>query len=638
MGDRTDVGGGGVATFVTPASLTAVRTADGPRPEVVRAFADACRLNALGMIQLAGSGHIGSSFSSLDVVSWLLLDGLGPDDVYFSSKGHDAPGLYAALIGLDRLPFDLVRRLRRLGGLPGHPDVTTPGIVFNTGSLGMGISKAKGLLHADRVAGRPTRRVVVLTGDGELQEGQVWESLATAVRDRLDGLVVVVDHNRLQSDLPVADVSDLGDLEGRFRAFGWHTVRVDGHDPDALAAAMAARVEGPRVVVAETVKSRGVPFLEPGGRPDDERFYPFHSGALAPDVYARARDVLLDRLEAACTALGLPEPTTVDMDRDDPTPWPDPAHGPIGEPERLVPAYGRALLAAGRTRSDLVVLDADLMVDLELTPFRDSFPDRFLECGIAEQDMVSTASGLAAGGMLPVVHSFATFLSGRPMEQAVNAGSERRKVAYVAALAGLLPAAPGHSHQGTQDVGAFTRAGATVVAPSSERAVGDAVRFLLDHDAPVYLRLCSLPAPLPHDPPALPPLGTGAVVHAATGTAATVVLAYGPVLLGEAVRAVRSDPDLAAGTTVIDLPWLNAVDPTWLAAATAGAGRVVVLDDHDVRSGLGVHVGALVAAAGAPLRVDVLGVDGLPECGAPAEVLAHHGLDAATLARFLRRA
>ncbi len=116
-----------------------------------RIFADMCRLNTLYMIARAGSGHIGSSFSSLDIVSWLYLNELkDSDDLYFSSKGHDAPGLYAVLHGARQASLRQAARARRLGGLPGHPDVRVPGMVINTGSLGMGISKAKGM-----VAGRP---------------------------------------------------------------------------------------------------------------------------------------------------------------------------------------------------------------------------------------------------------------------------------------------------------------------------------------------------------------------------------------------------------------------------------------------------------------------------------------------------
>jgi transketolase len=641
MGDRTDVGGGDVATFVPPEAVAGILSVDTPdTPARLGAFATANRLNALGMIQLAGSGHIGSSFSSLDVVSWLLGGALAPDDVYFSSKGHDVPGLYAALVGLGRLPFTQVTRLRRLGGLPGHPDVGTPGIPFNTGSLGMGISKAKGLALADRLAGR-SRRIVVLTGDGELQEGQVWESLAGAARDRLLQLTVIVDHNGLQSDLPVAQVNDLGPLDERFRAFGWDVRRVDGHDMAALAAAFDAPRTAPRVIVADTVKSRGVSFLEPASRPPEERFYPFHSGALAPDVYRAARDELLDRLEAQVAALGLDAVATVDLPRTPPSPWPDDAGaadspGGARAPERLVAAYGRALLEAGGAHPELVVLDADLMIDLALEDFRDRFPDRFLECGIAEQDMVSQASGLAAGGMLPVVHSFATFLSARPMEQAVNVASEHRRVWYVAALAGLVPAAPGHSHQGLQDIGAFTRADAMVIAPASERAVADAVHHLVTHDGSVYLRLCSMQVALPFDPPPLAPLGEGTVVAGpATGDRAPiVVLAYGPVLLGEAVRAVRS-ADLEGLVRVVDVPWVNAVDGGWLHSATAGATDVVVLDDHDPRSGLGAHVALVTAGWEGRPRLHVVGVDGVPHCGAPGEVLAAHGLDRAAIAARL---
>ena len=122
-------------------------------------FADLCRLNTLSMIAYAGSGHIGSSFWSLDIVTWLFLNELEPEpgkgngsgDLYFSSKGHDAPGLYAAMIACGQLPPDGLRKLRRLGGLPGHPDVGTPHMITNTGSLGMGISKAKGMAFADRL-------------------------------------------------------------------------------------------------------------------------------------------------------------------------------------------------------------------------------------------------------------------------------------------------------------------------------------------------------------------------------------------------------------------------------------------------------------------------------------------------------
>ena len=172
--------------YVPVSELGRLRSLDTTPERRASAFAAACRINALYMIARAGSGHIGTSFSSIDLVSWLFLEemrlpteGGATRDLYFSSKGHDAPALYAVLAGLGLLDFALIHGLRRLGGLPGHPDVATPFVEANTGSLGMGISKAKGMALANRLLGTPSR-VYVMTGDGELQEGQIWESLPSA--------------------------------------------------------------------------------------------------------------------------------------------------------------------------------------------------------------------------------------------------------------------------------------------------------------------------------------------------------------------------------------------------------------------------------------------------------------------------
>ncbi|HYP91084.1 MAG TPA: 1-deoxy-D-xylulose-5-phosphate synthase N-terminal domain-containing protein, partial [Polyangiaceae bacterium] len=218
MGDLIGSAVEGTLYWVGLEELRRLRELRAPAPERAALVADACRLNALYMIARAGSGHIGSSFSSLDIVTWLYLEQLRrrEGDLYFSSKGHDAPGLYALLLALEELPFDAIHRLRQLDGLPGHPDVGTPGIVTNTGSLGMGISKAKGMALANRLAKKPAR-IYVMTGDGELQEGQIWESLISAANLGLHEVCAIVDHNKLQSDTFVEKTSSLGDLEAKFR-------------------------------------------------------------------------------------------------------------------------------------------------------------------------------------------------------------------------------------------------------------------------------------------------------------------------------------------------------------------------------------------------------------------------------------
>src|SRR5437667_2181848 len=264
-----------------------------------------CRANALTAVKRAGSGHVGSSFSALDIVVHLLWRELNvaelgwdnPDrDVFFSSKGHDVPGLYAALHALGVIPAERLLRLRRLGGLAGHPDVGVPGIEANSGSLGMGLSKGRGMAWAKRFLDR-SGRVVVMTGDGELQEGQNWEAFASAVHQRVGNLWAIVDRNELQSDRPTEEILALGDLAGKLRVFGWHVEVCDGHDHAALATAFAAmraaREDVPKALVARTIKGRGVSFMEhPAALIEGRGTYRWHAGAPDDDAFSRAHDEL----------------------------------------------------------------------------------------------------------------------------------------------------------------------------------------------------------------------------------------------------------------------------------------------------------------------------------------------------------
>ena len=180
--------------------------------------------------------------------------------IFFSSKGHDAPALYSIVIALGKISFEKIHELRRLNGLPGHPDVNTECIIANTGSLGMGISKAKGIIKSYRL-NKTRRPVFVLTGDGELQEGQIWESLISAANDCLAELVVIVVHYKLHTDSLVSKVSDLGQIESKFESFGWHVERCDGNDPKALAQTLDnvnSISNKPKIVIADTVRKRRV--------------------------------------------------------------------------------------------------------------------------------------------------------------------------------------------------------------------------------------------------------------------------------------------------------------------------------------------------------------------------------------------
>ena len=612
------------------------------RPAAAEAFAALARINALYMIARAWSGHIGTSFSSLEIMSWLFLNEMrdldkGPSacDIFFSSKGHDAPALYSVLIGLGLLPEENLHHLRRLHGLPGHPHVETPYIQANTGSLGMGISKAKGMAIANRLAGTP-RRLFVLTGDGELQEGQFWESLPSAANHTLSELVVIVDHNKIQSDTWVEQVSGLGDIEAKIRAFGWHVARCDGHDVTALERTFRTLdgvTDRPKVIVADTVKGKGVSFME-GPAMKVGELYNYHSGAPTESEYAHGSKELLDKAMRLFESAGLGAVATNKGRR--------PERREPRVTQNLIGAYRDALVAQGDRHAEIVVLDADLVKDCGLVPFAQKYPDRFVECGIAEQDMVSMACGLAHRGALPIVHSFACFLSARPNEQIYNQCSEGSKVIYVGSLAGLLPGGPGHSHQAVRDIGALASVPNLVMA---EPAVEAEVHALLDYlvgtaKESSYLRLVSVKWPVPFAYPAgqrVQP-GRGWIVRDGRDL---VVVGYGPWLLSNAWHAAEElERTAGISTRLINLSWLNRVDPVWLRDAIGDRRAMVLLDNHYVHGGQGDMVAAAVAELGLEPAIALtrVGVTTLPECGTNDEVLAHHRLDIASLVTAFRAA
>lgn len=630
---------GGTLYYVPEAEFRRIRALAAEPVAKTRLFAALCRIDTLYMIARAGSGHIGSSFSSMDIMSWLQLNVLrnpdemtagGSHDVFFSSKGHDAPGLYTTMIGVGRMDFDRIHTLRRLGGLPGHPDVSTPHMVTNTGSLGMGISKAKGMVFANRLLGR-SGRVFVLTGDGELQEGQIWESLISAANHRMEELTVVVDHNKIQSDTLVAKVSDLGDLPAKFAAFGWHVGRCDGNDLAAFSKTLAeaeASTGKPKVIIADTVKGKGVSFMEHTSMDSDVEYYKFHSGAPTEDAYARAANELIETANRLCAELGVAPVSLATVER--------PRAVPPVDSQRLIPAYTEALLAQARKKPHLVALDADLILDTGLIPFKQEFPDRFVECGIAEQDMVSQAGGMALSGLLPVVHSFACFLSARPNEQIYNNATEKRKIVYVGSLAGVVPGGPGHSHQAVRDISSLAAVpGLSLVEPGLADEVAPLLDWCLDTaEGSCYLRLASIPVAFPPltPEPFVPESGRGRTLKSGRRLA---FVGYGPALLAEAAVAAQQLEKQGYDVGVISFPWLNRVDPNWLEEAAKTYDTLVILDNHYAIGAVYDRFAATLAAHPVSgLRLHQVALERVPECGTNAEILGAHGMDAASLAAF----
>jgi transketolase len=626
--------------FVGRPEFDRVLRLNAPDTEKAALFADLARLNTLYMIARAGSGHIGSSFSTMDMAAWLHLyemDRTGETpDLYFSSKGHDAPGLYAILTALGVQDFELIHKFRRLGGLPGHPDRLFPGMVTNTGSLGMGISKAKGMDHAMAARGEDKRRIFVVLGDGELQEGQIWESLVSAANRHQGRIVAIVDHNKLQSDTFVAETSDLGNLDAKFAAFGWDVKRLDGHDLGAFADALAGwrgDYARPKLIIADTIKGRGIGFMEHTAMESDAELYRFHSGAPDSESYSKGVQELIDRINGR---LGELATDGLSLEVVDPPARAAASDVPM---ERLVPVWTELLLDAGRKDERIVALDADLALDTGLLPFKAEFPARFVECGISEMDMVSQAGGMALQGLLPICHSFACFLGTRANEQIYNNATEKTKVGYFGALAGILPAAPGHSHQSVRDISAVGGIPHLILADPGS---GADLRVLFDllvrrSEESFYLRITSVPWERPYaaTPPSDLAVGQGYDIREGGDG---VVFAYGPVMLANAWRAAEKvAADTRRQVRVVNLPFLNRIDLAWFRGVIAGAPAIFTLDNHYVAGGLGEKLLAAAAAVGWSGRTQQFGLRDVPPGGQPAEVLEALGLDANSLAAAMAR-
>ncbi len=256
------------------------------------------RRHILKMTTAAGSGHPGGSMSATDVMVCLYFNVMKHDpgkpdwpdrDRFVLSKGHAAPALYAVLAECGYFSKKLLPSLRKLGSpLQGHPDMKRlPGIEMSTGSLGQGISTALGMAMGCRHDGRKNR-IFCMIGDGESQEGQVWEAAMAASHNRLDNLTVIMDENRLQIDGTTEEIMDVSNQRARWKAFGWDTHVIDGHNYDAILKALhRPKEEGkPRMIVAQTVKGKGVAWME--------NKLQYHGAPLSKDDLKRALDDLVE--------------------------------------------------------------------------------------------------------------------------------------------------------------------------------------------------------------------------------------------------------------------------------------------------------------------------------------------------------
>jgi len=589
------------------------------------------RYDILHMTTEAGSGHPTSSLSATDLLTGLFFGGTfrfdldrpqNPcNDRIIFSKGHASPLFYALYAAAGVLSQEELLTYRRMGSpLEGHP---TPRFAYAeaaTGSLGQGLGIGIGIAMNGRFADKLPYNTYVLMGDSEVAEGSVWEGAELASHYQLDNLVGILDVNRLGQRGETTLGWDLDTYEARFAAFGWHTIVLeDGHDIDAVQAAYGEIDHAcgrPTVLIARTIKGKGVSFLE---NQDG-----WHGKTLKREEFDRAV------LELGPVDLNL-HGTIEKPVQAVPTVW---APVPVDQPasaKALSPreAYGRALVDIAPMHPGMVVLDAEVSNSTFAATFRNAYPERFFEMYIAEQNMVSAALGFSTRGKIPFVSTFAAFFS-RAFDQVRMAqyAMERANIKFVGSHVGVSIGPDGPSQMGLEDIALFrTLVGSVVLYPADDTATAALVRQMADHHGICYMRTTRQDLPRLYETGEEFSIGGSKTLRHSDDDRVTLVGAG--ITLHEALKA--ADTLAAAGihARVIDLYSVKPLDLATLHKAAAETAAVITVEDHYAEGGIGEAVAAALSDVATP--VFSLAVCKLPMSGKPEELLAYEGIDAAAI-------
>ncbi|MFZ2084308.1 MAG: transketolase, partial [Candidatus Sulfotelmatobacter sp.] len=622
----------------------------------------------------AGSGHAGGTLSVMDITAALYLkvadhDPKNPSwpdrDRIIWSTGHKAPSLYLGLAVAGFCPVEDVMTLRKLGSAyQGHPHwLKLPGVEVSTGSLGQGLSIAVGIALAAKLDGKG-HKTFCLMGDGEQQEGQIWEAAMEAGHFHLDNLIGIIDCNRLQIDGWVKDVMEVEPLAAKYASFGWDVLRIDGHDMKQVVDALrlAKLVVGkPVVILADTVKGKGVSFMQ-----DQAGWH-----GKAPNY---------EELTKALNELGLSEripvqqlldkakhyQADVEQKLDSKMPkftrdyWWNAGDTMKVKMEPTRKGFGQSLAENGNDER-VVCLGLDISGSITISDFYSGKPERkkrWISMGIAEQSATSAAAGLAKEGKLPVLGTYATFAAARNLDQIRTSVCYGNFNVMIAGAHGGVSVGPdGATHQALEDL--FAMQGLpnmSVVVPCDVKETRKATNYLLlQHVGPKYIRFAREATPVVTNEKTPFVFGKANVIRL-RGEAANFaeafetrlaagyeneredlsIIACGP-MVPEAMRAAYIlKRDYAYETRVLNLHTLKPFDTEAVIRAARDTGVVVTAEEHQIGA-LAWRVSAILTESpelyGLPLITGAIGVkDRFGDSGAPWELIKEFEVSAEHIA------
>ncbi|MEN6519816.1 MAG: transketolase [Armatimonadota bacterium] len=644
--------------------------------EVTRLEGIAAELRAynLASIYAANSGHPGGTLSIMDIVAVLYFHEIKHDpgnfcmpdrDRVFWSAGHKAPALYSALAMAGYITLEEAMCLRQLGSpTQGHPNsLECCGVELSSGSLGQGLGAAIGSALAARMDGSDYR-VYCIMGDGEQQEGSVWEAAMSASQFKLDNLCAIVDRNRLQIDGWTKDVMNIEPIADKYRDFGWQVIEINGHDIAQIMAAFdeAKIIKGqPTMIIADTIKGKGVSFMEDqagwhGVPPKKEQFEQAIKELLPPTIPMPKLNELLDyakkyaaeaKVKAqACVPTfskdywwNAGDKMKVDMD-----------------PTRM--GFGRGLASCGDDKR-VCTLHADISGSIRISAFEEKNPerkDRVFSVGIAEQNMMSVAAGLAKEGKIPITGTYGVFAAGRAWDQIrTSICYPNLNVKIAGAHGGISVGPDGATHQALEEISLMSiLPNMNLVVPSdsieSERAT---VASILDINGPVYMRFAREATPIvtTKDTPYV--YGKANVIRyrgaadkfadAFETTLASeykneneqlTIIACGP-MVPEAMRAAYIlKEEFGIETRVLNIHTVKPLDREAIAKASSETGAVLTAEEHQVGGFGNIIAGVILSEVKKPISFGMIGIeDKFGESGQPWELMQVMGLTAEHLAK-----
>lgn len=611
--------------------------------EFLKIFTKSCRKSIIEMVTNANSGHPGGSLSCIDYLALLYCFIISQTGEKIAvSNGHISPGVYSTLAELGYIPKkDVVETFRKIGSIyEGHITRHVPGVWYGTGPLGIGVSVSTAFAIGEKmitanatkttsISSAAAKKVFALAGDGECQEGQVYEMMNFAKQHKLDNLILFIDYNRVQLTASLKEINDL-DLPKIFAAAGWNVIEVDGHDYQKLWTALSKAYTAkdcPTVLIGHTIMGQGIDFMEEAGK---AHLADWHGKAPAPQqIQKNLRELTLNKEEEntlsqfrklikwhpkkadypkLLSKIKTPNGAIINTGK--------PITYPSNELTDCRTAYGKALLDLAKLNKNIIALTADLKGSVMTKFVSEQLPNQYIECGICEQHMVSAAGGFSLTGFIPFASTFGAFMTSRAKDQARVNDINYTNVKMVATHCGLSVGEDGPTHQAIDDSGSMLGLLNTMpIEPADPNQTDHIIRYIASHYGNFYVRMGRHKFPIISKENGSPfydekykyEYGKCDVIRKATSQQGTgVTIAATGAMIAEALKAremiMKKNPAKAKKIEIVAVSSIKKFDKT-LTNSIKKTKKVITVEDHNTMTGLGGQLARHLTEKGITTKV-----------------------------------